>query len=184
MAQIHHTTLSPSKLELVAGWIGRQPWYQGSGTPEPAKAGGFRLDDPDGEVGCEFMVVRDHDGTCYHLPVTYRGAPLDGADDALIGTTEHGVLGRRWVYDGVGDPLWPVLAAAFVNGEIPAQAQSESDTLDPTVTASLRGNQAVPADLEVVRVLVADAPVTARGQVTGGWQTGDGPVRGPMLLVH
>jgi hypothetical protein len=26
-----------------------------------------------------------------------RGAPLDGADQALIGTSEHGVLGRRWV---------------------------------------------------------------------------------------
>jgi len=34
------------------------------------------------------------------VPLTYRGAPLDGAEDALVGTTEHGVLGRRWVYDG------------------------------------------------------------------------------------
>ena len=46
------------------------------------------------------MLVSDADGTTYVVPMTYRGAPLAGADEALIGTSEHGVLGRRWIYDG------------------------------------------------------------------------------------
>ena len=183
MSQIHRTTLSPSKLELAAGWLVGRPWYRGDGAPLLEKAGGFRLDDPDGEVGCEFMVVRDADGTCYHLPVTYRGTALPDGAAELIGTTEHGVLGTRWVYDGATDPLLPALAAALVNGEIPAQAQSESDTLDDTVVARLEGAPAVPADLEIVRVLTAGGS-DGRGGITGVWQTADGPNRGAMVRVR
>ena len=40
------------------------------------------------------------------LPLTYRGAELEGAEEHLIGTTEHSELGRRWVYDGCGDPVF------------------------------------------------------------------------------
>ena len=59
MAEIHRTTLAPSKLELLARWLPRQPWYAGgSCSPALQKAGGFRLDDPLGEVGIEFMYVR------------------------------------------------------------------------------------------------------------------------------
>ena len=184
MATIFRTTLVPGKLELAAGWLVSRPWYRGSGTPDLSKAGGFRLDDPDGEVGCEFMVVRDAHGTCYHLPVTYRSAPLDGADEALIGTTEHGVLGRRWVYDGADDPLLMTLLAGFLNGEVPSQAQSESDTLDPTALAVLEGGPATPADVEIVRVLVAGDLPAGRGHVSGSWDDGADTVRGPMVLVH
>ncbi|WP_111766091.1 maltokinase N-terminal cap-like domain-containing protein [Nakamurella deserti] len=184
MAQIYRTTLTPSKLDLAAGWLAGRAWYRGSGAPDLVKAGGFRLDDPDGEVGCEFMVVRDADGTCYQLPVTYRGAPVDGADEALVGTTEHGVLGRRWVYDGADDPLLLTVLAGFLNGEVPAQAQSESDTLDPTVLAVLSGGPAVPADLDIVRVLVAGELPAGRGHVSGTWHDGTTTVRGPMVLVR
>jgi hypothetical protein len=60
MAIIHNTTMSPGKLELLQVWLPAQPWYLNSGhVPELAKAGGFRLDDPAGEVGIEFMVVTD-----------------------------------------------------------------------------------------------------------------------------
>jgi hypothetical protein len=183
MAQIYRTTLTPSKLELAAGWLVSRPWYRGSGTPDLAKAGGFRLDDPDGEVGCEFMVVRDADGTCYHLPVSYRGAAVPALAHALIGTSEHGVLGTRWVYDGARDPLVLELVAALLNGELPAQAQSRSDALDPTVLTRLDGGPAVPVDLEIVRVLTAAGASGTRGEVSGTW-TADGPVRGPMVLVH
>ena len=76
MAIIHHTTMSPGKLELLTAWLPAQPWYRQTGhQPELAKAGGFRLDDPQGEVGIEFMVVTDGSGygaTCLpgtpHLP--------------------------------------------------------------------------------------------------------------------
>lgn len=106
MAVVHNTTLTPGKMELLAAWLPTQPWYAGIEQPQLTKAGGFRLDDPDGEVGIEFMAVTDSSDDqafTYHVPLSYRGAPLDGADDALIGTTEHGVLGKRWVYDGAHD---------------------------------------------------------------------------------
>jgi Maltokinase N-terminal cap domain len=104
MAIIHNTTMSPTKLDLLAGWLPAQPWYRPAGhEPELARMGGFRLDDPDGAVGIEFMVVTDGSGSgvvAYQIPLTYRAGALAGADGALIGTSEHGVLGRRWIYDG------------------------------------------------------------------------------------
>ncbi|MFJ8078081.1 1,4-alpha-glucan branching protein [Streptomyces sp. NPDC096176] len=143
MAVIHNTTMTPGKLELLAAWLPSQSWYLGS-TSEPAltKAGGFRLDDPQGEVGIEFMVVTDTSGdrpVSYHLPLTYRGAPLDGADEALIGTSEHGVLGKRWVYDGAHDPVLVAELFAFLQGRAEPQAQSVTDTPDPSVTARFTG---------------------------------------------
>ncbi|MFD7897253.1 1,4-alpha-glucan branching protein [Streptomyces sp. NPDC059743] len=138
MAVIHRTTLAPGKLELLASWLPAQPWYLGNG-PEPklTKAGGFRLDDPEREVGIEFMVVTDDSGDqplAYHVPLTYRGAPLDDAEQALIGTAEHGVLGRRWIYDGTHDPVLVAQLFALMTGEAEPQAQSTSNSPDPTVT--------------------------------------------------
>ncbi len=70
MAIIHRTTLIPAKLELLASWLPAQPWYLGSEhAPELTKVGGFRLDDPEGEVGIEFMVVTHDSGErAHHLP--------------------------------------------------------------------------------------------------------------------
>jgi hypothetical protein len=138
MAVIHHTTLTPSKLELLTLWLPAQPWYLGKGRePELTKVGGFRLDDPKGEVGIEFIVVTDGSGDqliTYHVLLSYRGAPLDGAGHALVGTAEHGVLGRRWIYDGTHDPLVVGQLFALILGETKAQAQSLSNTPDPSVT--------------------------------------------------
>jgi Maltokinase N-terminal cap domain len=149
MAIIHRTTLTPSKLELLAAWLPAQPWYADQGrAPELANAGGFRLDDPDGEVGIEFMVATDGSGAAavaYLLPMTYRGAALEGAGDALIGTTDHGVLGRRWIYDGVTDPVLVGQLVALVTGQAEPQAQSVSDTADPTVTCAPVGGAATAA---------------------------------------
>ncbi|WP_406420471.1 maltokinase N-terminal cap-like domain-containing protein [Streptomyces sp. NBC_00842] len=137
MAFIHHTTLTPTKLELLADWLPAQPWYRGKGQPELVKAGGFRLDDPKGEVGIEFMAVTDTSGdqpVTYQVPFSYRGAPIAGADAALIGTTEHGVLGQRWVYDGTRDPVLVAQLFALIVGEAEPQMQSTSDTPDPSVS--------------------------------------------------
>ncbi len=133
MSIIHRTTLTPTKMELLSTWLPTRPWYLGTaGTAEPVKVGGFRLDDPDGEVGIEFMVVTDGAVT-YHVPLTYRSSPLDGADDALVGTTEHGVLGKRWVYDGTRDPMLVGQLVALIQGGAVPQAQSETDAPDRTV---------------------------------------------------
>src|ERR1700729_3238638 len=49
MAVIHHTTLTPTKLELLSAWLPGQPWFRDAGqAPDLARTGGFRLDDPDG----------------------------------------------------------------------------------------------------------------------------------------
>jgi len=109
VAEIHRTTMVPGKLELLSRWMAEQPWYLGkNGPPALTKAGGFRLDDPMGEVGIEFMFVTDaseKETDIYHVPLSYRGAPLKGAGVGLLGTAEHGVLGRRWIYDGAHEPV-------------------------------------------------------------------------------
>jgi hypothetical protein len=159
MAIIHHTTMSPGKLELLTAWLPAQPWYRQTGhQPELAKAGGFRLDDPQGEVGIEFMVVTDGSGyaaTAYQVPLTYRAGALAGACGGLIGTSEHGVLGRRWIYDGVHDPVLLAQLAALIQGEAEPQAQSVSNAADPTVT----GRPVAEGSLTLVRsAVVANAP--------------------------
>lgn len=154
MAVIHHTSLKPTKLELIASWLPSRPWYfRGAGEPELAKAGGFRLDDPKGEVGIEFMVVTDTPGTrsaTYLVPLTYRGAPLDGAEHALVGTMEHGVLGRRWVYDGCRDPVLVAQLLALIEGRVQAQDQNTSDVPDRDVTRSYTGDGLAAADFTAV----------------------------------
>lgn len=213
MAVIHRTTMAPGKLELLAAWLPARPWYLGSGRePELTNAGGFRLDDPQGEVGIEFMVVTDTSGdepVSYLVPMGYRGSPLDGADEAaLIGTSEHGVLGKRWLYDGAHDPVVMAQLLAFVQGRAEAQAQSLSDTPDPTVSAYFTGEAvpspvtsvsvtdgpggttvtpgAEPLTLQVTRVLgrQQDGSGTGvRGHVTAGWRLPDGTEQRDRFFV-
>jgi Maltokinase N-terminal cap domain len=155
MAIIHDTTMSPSKLELLTSWLPAQPWYVDTGRePELEKAGGFRLDDPRGEVGIEFMVVTDgsgHQATTYQVPLTYRARALVGTGSSLIGTAEHGVLGRRWIYDGPCDPVLVAQLVALIQGDTQPQAQSVSNTPDPTVT----GHPVTDDSLTAIRSAVA-----------------------------
>jgi hypothetical protein len=185
VAIIHSTTLTPSKLELLTAWLPQQPWYRGTGTPVLTKAGGFRVDDPDGEVGIEIMIVSDADGTTYVTPMTYRGSPLEGADDACIGTSEHGVLGHRWIYDAERDPVAVAQLLALARGEAEAQHQNRSDTVDPTVTRSWSG-PADAANLEVVRILGSadgdDGDDDAEDDVAG-WVAVASPVPNARVLV-
>jgi hypothetical protein len=166
--------MRPTKLELLTDWLPHQPWYQGEPKAELTRAGGFRLDDPEGEVGIEFMIVTaaGADTAAYLLPLTYRGAPLDGAEQALIGTSEHGVLGTRWIYDGTQDPVLLAQLAALLRGEAVAQAQSESDTPDPTVR--VRATRAVDGDLVIHRQLPRPAAEGRTGTVIANWQQPDG----------
>jgi hypothetical protein len=159
MAIIHPVTMAPTKLELLTSWLPGRPWYRGERVvPLLTKAGGFRLDDPDGRVGLEFMAVTDASGdepVTYHVPLSYRGAPLTGASDALIGTAEHGALGKRWIYDGTRDPVLVGQLFALILGEAVPQAQSISNTIDPSVTISITGHVGGPP-AEVVAI--ADGP--------------------------
>ncbi|AYF78069.1 1,4-alpha-glucan branching protein [Nocardia yunnanensis] len=136
MAEIHETTMKPGKLELLARWLPTRHWYIGGPAPRLSKSGGFRLDDPDGEVGIEVMVVADATGpqpAVYLVPMTYRGAREEALDHALIGTSEHGVLGLRWLYDAAHDPVFVEQAALLLTGKATPQDQHASDTPDLTV---------------------------------------------------
>src|ERR1700760_3783365 len=95
MAVIHQTTLSPAKLELLSALLPGQSWYQGR-VPDLARCGGFRLDDPAGEVGLEFMLVSDTSGdvpVTYNVPLTYRGAPLAAPSSARPSTASSAAAG-------------------------------------------------------------------------------------------
>lgn len=209
MAVIHRTTVKPTKLELLTSWLPSRPWYDGAAEPRLAKAGGFRLDDPEGEVGIEFMVVTDTSGrepTAYLVPLTYRGAPLEGAGHGLVGTMEHGVLGTRWAYDGCHDPVLVTESLALIEGRAQAQAQGLTDTPDHDVTRACTGGPVpavaapAPADddtgtrvplpqgltLHVHRVLDPSAPTPpqgARGHVAGVLQGQDGERARAVFMI-
>lgn len=121
MALIYQAELRPSKLELLGGWAPSQPWFDGD-ADALTSVGAYRFDDPDGEVGVETILVTAGGTATFQLPVTYRAIPLADADEWLIGTLEHSVLGTRWVYDGVGDPVYLQTVAATIIG---AQHQAE-----------------------------------------------------------
>jgi len=127
MGIVHHTaTLSPTKQELVEAWLPSRSWAEGRQVT--GKVGEYRFDDPAGEVGVETILWRTDDGTVLQTPLTYRAAPLDGAEAYLVGTTDHSVLGQRWVYDGCGDPVWAAaLVDAISTGGRQAQMFIEQD---------------------------------------------------------
>jgi hypothetical protein len=110
-----NATLTPSKRELMAGWLPTRSWYDGLGERKPV--GSFRFDDPAGEVGMEGFLLGGEGLSTLFLPLTYRGAELSGAEEHLVGTTQHSELGPRWVYDGCGDPVFmSQLAQAILTG--------------------------------------------------------------------
>jgi 1,4-alpha-glucan branching enzyme len=113
--------------ELLQRWLPGQRWFADKGgvAPQMRRVGGIRLQDPDGEVGIEILllgVLAGADGgadggvdegagearwtTVYQVPLTYRGAPVQALAAALVGTFEHATLGPRWVYDGPHDPAF------------------------------------------------------------------------------
>jgi Maltokinase N-terminal cap domain len=118
---IHKASLNPSKIELLAACLPGNPWYR-TATGELARVASYRFDDPAGEVGVETFLVRVGAGPTFQVPLTYRGAPLAGAEQWLVGTTEHSVLGTRWVYDACGDP---VCAATLARAILADSGQAE-----------------------------------------------------------
>ena len=90
--------------------VGAAPTWSPPGAGSLKVIGSYRLDDPDGRVGMEIHIV-DAGGTILQVPLTYRDEPLVEADEALITEMQHSVLGTRWVYDGLRDPLLVVMLA-------------------------------------------------------------------------
>ncbi|MCW2288462.1 hypothetical protein EDF60_0608 [Leucobacter luti] len=143
MALMYETTMSPSKFELLASWLPTRPWFRGD-VSALEKVTAYRLDDPEGEVGIEGHLVTAGDDTIYHVVLTYRGEPLADGEEFLLGTSEHGVLGTRWISDGAGDPVSrTVLAEAMAHGRSEAEQFSENaagETSQLRPLSQLRGS--------------------------------------------
>jgi hypothetical protein len=207
MALLYDATLTPSKMTLVRGWLLDRPWFEGAG--KVSKVGAYRFDDPAGEVGMEAFLVRAAEGPVLHVPMTYRDAPLAGADDFLIGNTEHSVLGTRWVYDACGDPVWATaLASAVLTGGTEAEQviEEEGRMVKYPSSATVRGDgsedENVPAldsvsahddgrttvvragHLELVVVRVVGAEVATPYTLTGRWDGGEAVLAGVGRIIY
>jgi hypothetical protein len=193
MAIIHRATLSPTKLELLEAWLPAREWYPGEEVTGLERVGAARFDDPAGLVGVEIFLVKAPDGPLTQVAMTYRAAPLEGADRWLIGVTEHSVLGTRWVYDAVGDPVYvATVAAAIRTGGREATEFVEMPegpvAREPLMTMRGSGGQAPGTAAEIVRIddgdpaviltnvgelsvprLPSAAPPDARLILTGAW---------------
>lgn len=153
MAYIHLAQLTPSKIEMLAGWVPDRPWLGDTDVSTVEAVGAFRFDDPADEVGIETHVLRTADGKFLHVPLTYRGTPLAGAESSLLGTMEHSVLGERWVYDGCGDPVYATaLATAIFTGG--SQAELEyAPGIDPAtrpVTTRVAGSGTAGSPVPII----------------------------------
>ncbi|MEU8312388.1 hypothetical protein [Micromonospora sp. NPDC048887] len=206
MALLHRAELRPSKLELLASWLPGRQWFAGEAGAPVSRVAAYRFDDPAGEVGVETLLVRAGDGPVLQAPLTYRAAPLAGADEHLVGVIEHSVLGRRWAYDACGDPVYPPLLAAAVLADagqaeeyFEVDGRREVRPASMTLTGSRTGRP-VPAgpvptgpasagagDGGVTLVRVGDvelavvrrpvpSDVPAAGGLTGTWPGQDEPV--------
>ncbi len=180
MAFVHRdATLRPTKVEVVRQWLAAADWFDADPQTVVTSAPlSYRFDDPAGQVGIETLIA-PYDGRFIQLPLTYRDAPLDGAQQWLLTTMEHSVLGRRWIYDGVGDP---VLVAAFVRAIVGGASSAtlefgtdeDRHTAATSVDARGTGSEPMPTSLEVASVVQSDT--------TTAVHTSAGVLRIPHLL--
>ncbi|EGD57055.1 CG0192-related protein [Gordonia neofelifaecis] len=176
MALLHQATISPTKLELVTDYLDSVPW---GGTGEVELIGGYRFDDPAGEVGVEALLA-SRDGRTLHIPLTYRGTPLAGADEYLISTMAHSVLGDRWIYDAAADPVAVDCFVRAMRGEQP-QAELEVRKADGTVVPldspvrlQVHGTPGETAALALSDDLAS--PVSGSAWLVAEWDGGHGVV--------
>ncbi|SCL53553.1 CG0192-related protein [Micromonospora yangpuensis] len=172
MALLHRAELRPTKFELLAAWMPGREWFHGRVGRTVDRVAAYRFDDPAGQVGIETLLVRTGEGPVHQVPLTYRDAPIEGADGHLIGVADHTVLGRRWVYDAIGDPVYAAaLASAVLAGTGQASEYFESDGgreyRAPSMTVAVvgAGPAAVPQVGAVLRVVDADPAVVVTDAV-------------------
>jgi hypothetical protein len=158
MALIHKATLSPTKLELLAAWLPGRSWYDGSASALEQVAA-YRFDDPAGAVGIETLLVRSGDGPVHQVPLTYRAGPMEGGDAWLVGTSEHSVLGERWVYDAAGDLVYAAALASAILGNtgqaeqlVQLEGRLEPRPLTMHIASTAAEGASVPAVNRVERV--------------------------------
>lgn len=180
------TTLSPTKLELLAAWLPQQSWFSGDAS-DLERPAAFRFVDPEGEVGLDCMIITSG-GAAYHVPVTWRGAELEGGE--LIGTLDHGVLGTRYCYDATTDPVYIAeLVRVIREGDTGSDITNVETGQPLPATAEVSGSGVTPGvdaqgQVRLIRVLDAEHEDThaARGVLTATW-TWDGQQREDVLAV-
>jgi len=159
VALIYQAELTPSKPDVLTGWIPRQPWFEGDGGARVTILGSFRFDDPAGEVGIESFLVRfGADSPTLHVPLTYRAEPLElGAGPVEpVATMQHSVLGTRWVYDGARDPVYvAALATAVLTGGTEAELRLPDGTELPA-RGAVRGSGSLAEAVGEPRRLAAN----------------------------
>ncbi len=186
MAILHRATLTPTKLELLEGWLPSRPWFPVDAVAGLERVAGYRFDDPAGEVGIETLLVRTPGGPLLQVPLTYRGVPLPEAEEWLVGTLEHSVLGTRWVYDAEGDPVYltevtRVIAEADTEVEqfydTAAGPERKPDETHVRGSGVVDGAHVESARITVIRVLdgAASAPEGA-ATLVGTWEDQARPV--------
>jgi hypothetical protein len=161
MALVYNAEIRPSKLDLVKAWAPTQPWFPGTADAEFALAGAFRFDDPEGEVGVETLLFSVGDDVVVQVPLTYRGAPLEGGEAHLLTTMEHSVLGDRWVYDGAADPVFiATTATAILTGGsqaellVPVEGSDSVARREPTALVTGSGTEVSAVSLPAVTDVV------------------------------
>lgn len=170
MAIIYEASLSPTKAQLLECIFGQAVTVLGT----------YRFDDPGGEVGVEAFIVRSGART-EHVVLTYRGVPLEGAEEDLVSTMEHSVLGHRWVYYGTGDPVAVACFGRALRGE---QDQAVEEIWDngqrigthaPTVRLSLVPGQRPGADATpTIATNIGPSPEHTLGpRLRAEWNGGD-----------
>ena len=157
MALLHRAELRPGKLDLLASWLPTRSWSGGPSVAAVTTIATARFDDPAGQVGIETIVVRCGDGPLLHAPLTYRDAPLPGCEEWLVGTAEHSVLGRRYVYDAACDRVYAnVLATTILTGAPQAEEfftiDGQKVIRDPNMSVSGSGRPG--ADVPVIEKIV------------------------------
>jgi hypothetical protein len=170
-----HATISPTKQEAIDAWLPTQPWWDGAGREAVAA---FRFDDPDGEVGMEGHLLAAPDVATIFVPLTYRAAPLEGAEAHLVCEMAHSELGPRWVYDAAADPVFVAAATlAITTGGTGALREhvGASGALEsgPTTAQVVGSGVASSGALVVARVVGSLAGPSA---LTATWPGGAGVV--------
>jgi hypothetical protein len=169
MAVIYDAQLRPSKIELLRDWVSAQPWLGDTDASTFEPVGAYRFDDPEGEVGLETHLLRAGDGKLFQVPVTYRGAALIGADTSLITTAQHSVLGKRWVYDACGDPVYArTLAATILTGGAQADLEvaTETGTERHVSTTQVWGSGVSDATVQTVQTVQTVTSATYVNEVS------------------
>ena len=193
MSDIYDAELKPSKNQVLATVLGTDE-------ADIEKLASYRFDDPAGQIGMEVHIVRTPDGSVLQVPLVYRPEPLEDAEeDELITTMEHSVLGTRYVYLGMSDPVFAEALDVTISEERSGAEQFlvDGDTQTPITEglATVTGTGEIELEEEeddenLIGVLelfaeldlggLSQEEAAQPGQLIGTWEGQDTPV----LLAH